>query len=99
LKFSAVWHLVYNVALRDAYLNVKRNAAPGVNELTWQQYGGNLEANLQDLPGRLKRGAYQANPVLRVYLPKADGSLRPIGMLVLEDRIVQRYHRGTEQRI
>jgi len=96
LKFTALWHHVYNDAcLRDAYLSIKRNAAPGVDEQTWQQYGENLEVNLQDLSERLKRGAYQAKPVKRVYVPKADGSLRPIGMLVLEDKIAQRATTGV----
>jgi hypothetical protein len=96
LKFTALWHHVYNVdCLRNAYLSIKRHAAPGVDEQTWQQYGEDLETNLQDLSGRLQRGAYQAKPVLRVYVPKADGSLRPIGMLVLEDKIVQRATTGV----
>jgi len=96
LRFTALWHHVYNVdCLREAYLSLKRHAAPGVDEQTWQQYGEDLEANLQDLSERLKRGAYQAKPVLRVYVPKADGSLRPIGMLVLEDKIVQRATTGV----
>ena len=96
MRFTALWHHVYNVdCLRDAYLSIKRHVAPGMDEQTWQQYGVNLEANLQDLSGRLQRGAYQAKPVLRVYVPKVDGSLRPIGMLVLEDKIVQRATTGV----
>jgi len=96
LQFTALWHHVYNVdCLRGAYLSIKRHAAPGVDDQTWQQYGENLEANLQDLSGRLKRGAYQANPAKRVYVPKADGSLRPIGILVLEDKVVQRATTGV----
>ena len=96
LQFIALWHHVYNVdCLRGAYLSIKRHAAPGVDDQTWQQYGENLEANLQDLSDRLKRGAYQANPAKRVYVPKADGSLRAIGILVLEDKIVQRATTGV----
>jgi RNA-directed DNA polymerase len=96
VKFTALWHHVYNVdCLRDAYLGIKRHAAPGLDDETWQQYGENLEANLQDLSARLKRGAYQAKPVKRVYVPKADGSVRPIGILVLEDKIVQRATTGV----
>lgn len=91
LRFTALWHHVYNIdCLRDAYLSIKRHAAPGVDEQTWQQYGEDLEANLHDLSGRLQCGAYQAKPVLRTYVPKADGSQRPIGIPVLEDKIVQR---------
>jgi Reverse transcriptase (RNA-dependent DNA polymerase) len=91
LRFTALWHHVYNIdCLRDAYLSIKRHAAPGVDEQSWQQYGEDLEVNLQDLSVLLQRGAYQAKPVLRTYVPKADGSQRPIGIPVLEDKIVQR---------
>lgn len=91
LRFTTLWHHVYNIdCLREAYLGIKRHAAPGVDEQTWQQYGEELETNLHDLSGRLQRGAYQAKPVLRIYVPKADGSQRPIGIPVLEDKIVQR---------
>lgn len=91
LRFTALWHHVYNVdQLRKAYLGTKRHAAPGVDDQTWQQYGENLESNLLDLSCRLQRGAYQAKPVKRAYVPKADGSQRPIGVPVLEDKIVQR---------
>ena len=91
LRFTALWHHVYNIdCLREAYLSIKRRAAPGVDEQTWQQYGEDLEANLHDLSRRLQRGAYQAKPVKRTYVPKADGSQRPIGIPVLEDKIVQR---------
>jgi retron-type reverse transcriptase len=90
-RFTALWHHVYNVdQLRNAYLSTKRHAAPGVDDETWQSYGENLETNLLDLSGRLQRGAYRAKPVKRSYIPKADGSQRPIGVPVLEDKIVQR---------
>jgi RNA-directed DNA polymerase len=91
LKFTSLWHHVYNIErLREAYLALKRNAAAGVDGQTWQAYGEELESNLQDLSGRLARGAYRAKPVKRVYIPKADGKQRPIGIPVLEDKIVQR---------
>src|SRR3989441_7218224 len=90
-KFTALLHHVYNPAtLRAAYLSLKREAAPGVDGETWRHYGEALEANLQDLTVRLKRGAYRAKPVRRVYIPKADGRLRPLGVTALEDKIVQR---------
>ena len=76
--------------MRTAYLGLKRNAAPGVDGETWRHYGEDLEANLQDLSERLKRGAYRAKPVRRVYIPKADGRQRPLGVTALEDKIVQR---------
>jgi len=90
-RFTALWHHVYNVnRLRQAYQSLKRGASPGVDGVTWAEYGQTLEANLEDLSGRLKRGAYHAPPVKRVYIPKADGRQRPIGITALEDKIVQR---------
>jgi len=90
-RFTALWHHVYNPErLREAFYRLKRKSAPGVDGQTWQQYGENLEGNLQELSARLKRGAYRARPVRRVYIPKADGRQRPIGVPTLEDKIVQR---------
>jgi group II intron reverse transcriptase/maturase len=63
---------------------------PGIDGETWQHYGEDLEENLRELSRRLQRGAYRAKPVKRGYLPKPDGRRRPIGVLVLEDKIVQR---------
>ena len=89
--FTALWHHVYDVErLRESYYGLKRKAAPGVDGETWQHYGENLEENLRDLSGRLRRGAYRARPVRRTYIPKADGRQRPIGITTLEDKIVQR---------
>ncbi|HTP24175.1 MAG TPA: group II intron reverse transcriptase/maturase, partial [Anaeromyxobacteraceae bacterium] len=90
-RFTALLHHVYDVErLRAAYLATKRDAAAGIDGETWQHYGENLEENLQDLSGRLRRGAYRARPVRRVYIPKADGRRRPLGVPALEDKIVQR---------
>ena len=90
-QFTTLWHHVYNPdRLREAYLGLKRNAAPGVDRVTWQCYGEDLEANLADLSSRLKRGAYRAKPVKRTYIPKEDGRQRPLGVTSLEDKIVQR---------
>jgi group II intron reverse transcriptase/maturase len=89
-KLTSLYHHVYNVDhLREAYWGLKRRAAPGVDGETWQHYGQDLEANLQDLSGRLARGAYRANPVRRAYIPKLDGRQRPLGVPALEDKIVQ----------
>jgi group II intron reverse transcriptase/maturase len=86
-----LWHHVYSVdRLRAAYLGLKRDAAPGVDNETWQHYGEHLEENLDGLSQRLQRGAYRAQPVRRAYIPKADGSQRPLGVTTLEDKIVQR---------
>jgi len=91
LRFTALWHHVYKVdRLREAYLQLKRKAAAGVDGVTWEMYGENLEGNLTDLSDRLKRGAYRAKPVRRVYIPKADGRQRPLGVTATEDKIVQR---------
>lgn len=89
-KLTSLYHHVYEVGhLREAYLSLKRQAAPGVDGETWQQYGQDLEDNLRDLAGRLRRGAYRAAPVRRVYIPKPDGRQRPLGVPALEDKIVQ----------
>ena len=89
-KLTALYHHIYNIDfLREAYLRLKRDAAPGVDGETWQDYGQALEANLQDLSGRLRRGAYRAPPVRRVYIPKPDGRQRALGVTAVEDKIVQ----------
>jgi group II intron reverse transcriptase/maturase len=91
LRFTNLWFHVYDIGrLREAYLALKRSAAPGVDRVTWRQYGESLEENLLDLSGRLRRGAYRAKPVKRVYIPKPDGRQRPLGVTALEDKIVQR---------
>jgi len=91
MRFTALLHHVYHPdTLREAYYGLKREAAPGLDGVTWQDYGGNLEANLQELSGRLKRGAYRARPTRRAYIDKADGRKRPLGVMALEDKIAQR---------
>jgi group II intron reverse transcriptase/maturase len=91
MRFTALMHHIYSLdTLRGAYFDLKRNASAGVDGETWRPYGQNLEENLQDLSGRLKRGAYRAKPVRRTYIPKADGRQRPLGVTALEDKIVQR---------
>jgi group II intron reverse transcriptase/maturase len=90
-RFSALLHHVYDIdRLRTAYDGLKRNAAAGVDGVTWRAYGDNLETNLRDLADRLKRGAYRAKPVRRAFIPKADGRQRPLGVPALEDKLVQR---------
>ena len=91
VKFTALLHHIYRIdTLRFAYSQLKRHAAAGVDGETWRHYGEALEENLQNLSHRLKRGAYRAKPVRRVYIPKADGRQRPLGVTALEDKIVQR---------
>ena len=91
IRFTALMHHIYNIdTLRQAYCKIKRYAAPGVDNERWDDYGEELEGNLQDLSDRLKRGAYRAKPVRRAYIPKPDGRKRPLGITTLEDKIVQR---------
>jgi RNA-directed DNA polymerase len=90
-RFTALLHHVYDIErLRSAFLAIKRDAAAGVDGETWRCYREELQGNLQDLSLRLKRGAYRARPVRRVLIPKGDGGRRPLGVPVLEDKIVQR---------
>ena len=89
-RFTALLHHVDLDRLRAAYRAISPKAAPGVDGVTWGDYGQDLEANLRDLHARVHRGAYRASPSRRVYIPKADGRLRPLGIAALEDKIVQR---------
>jgi len=74
LRFTALLHHIYNLeTLRMAYFRLKKEAAPGVDGETWRHYGETLEGNLQDLAERLKRGAYRAKPVRRVFIPRPTG--------------------------
>jgi len=92
-RFTALLHHVYDIErLRAAYFALKRDAAAGIDGETWRHYGENLQSNLEELSERLKRAAYRARPVRRVYIAKVGkpGELRPLGVPVLEDKIVQR---------
>jgi len=89
-KFTALLHHLTIDLLRDAFLALKRHAAPGVDGVTWQDYEAGLEGNLQDLHARIHRGTYRALPVRRRFIPKPGGKQRPVGIAVLEDKIVQR---------
>ena len=89
IRFTALLHHLTVELLRESFLSLKRKAAPGIDGQTWEQYGQNLEERLIDLHGRVHRGAYRAQPSRRVYLEKPDGRKRPLGIAVLEDKIVQ----------
>lgn len=90
-RLTNLWHHVCNVdRLREAYHGINRKAAAGIDEQSWHDYGVGLEAKLQDLAERLHRGSYHPSPAKRHYIPKADGSRRPIAIPVIEDKIVQR---------
>jgi RNA-directed DNA polymerase len=89
-RFTALLHHVDVDRLRAAYRALKPKAAPGVDGVTWADYGLDLEGNLKDLHARVHRGAYRARPSRRVFIPKPDGRLRPLGIAALEDKILQR---------
>jgi group II intron reverse transcriptase/maturase len=89
-RFTALLHHVDVDRLRMAYFALRPKAAPGVDGVTWEDYGLDLEDNLKDLHARVHRGAYRARPSRRVYIPKPDGRLRPLGVAALEDKILQR---------
>ncbi|MCM2279261.1 MAG: group II intron reverse transcriptase/maturase [Oligoflexia bacterium] len=91
VRFTNLMHHIYNVdRLRASYFAMKRTAAAGVDGETWASYGERLEENLAALSERLRKGGYRAKPVKRTFIPKADGKQRPLGVPVLEDKIVQR---------
>jgi RNA-directed DNA polymerase len=90
VQFTALLHHVNIDLLRSSYGDLKRQAAAGVDGVTWEDYGEDLEARLADLHGRIHRGAYPAKPSRRVWIPKTDGRQRPWGIAALEDKIVQR---------
>ena len=89
-QFTALLHHVDLDRLRAAYRALNPKAAVGVDGETWDTYGQDLEANLQSLVDRVHRGSYRAKPSRRVFIPKTDGRLRPLGIASLEDKIVQR---------
>ena len=89
-KLTALAHHISVDLLREAFLALKRNAAPGADGLTWKTYAETLEGNLADLHARVQRGAYRAQPSRRTWIPKADGRQRPLAVAALEDKIVQK---------
>jgi RNA-directed DNA polymerase len=89
-KFTALFHHISIDLLEEAFFELKEDAAPGVDRLTWKDYEAELERNLEDLHDRVQRGAYRALPSRRVYIPKPDGRQRPLAVAALEDKIVQR---------
>src|SRR5437773_1312796 len=89
LKFTALLHHLTVDLLRASFYRMKREAAPGVDGVNWQEYETGLEDRLIDLHSRVHRGAYRAQPSRRVYIPKADGRQRPLGVAALEDKLVQ----------
>jgi group II intron reverse transcriptase/maturase len=89
MKFTALLHHLNDSSLFRAFHRLEPKASPGVDGVVWQQYRVNLENNLKGMHDRIQRGSYRARPSRRVYIPKADGRLRPLGVAALEDKIVQ----------
>ncbi len=89
-QFTALLHHITPHALQEAYLALKRQAAPGADGVTWRDYGQGLEQKLRHLHHRVHSGSYRAQPVKRQFIAKADGKQRPLGITALEDKIVQR---------
>ena len=95
MEFTALLHHVTEKLLWDSFYRLKKEAAPGVDEVTWQECAERayreqgLEARIRDLHGRVHRGAYRAQPSRRVYIPKLDGRQRPLGIAAVEDKVVQ----------
>ena len=89
-KFTSLLHHVSVELLDRAFFQLKEDAAPGIDGLTWTEYEQDLDCNLEDLHARVHRGAYRALPSRRMYIPKPDGRQRPLAIAALEDKIVQR---------
>src|SRR6266699_403679 len=94
-RFTALLHHVTVHRLMLAFDDLKKDAAPGVDGVTWREYEQDLAANLRDLHERVQSGRYRASPGRRAYIPKADGRQRPLGIATLEDKIVQRAVAGV----
>ena len=90
LKFENLLHHITVSLLHDAFDNLKKSAAAGIDDVTWQEYEQDRDAAIEALHGRIHRGSYRAKPSKRIYIPKSDGRQRPIGIAALEDKIVQK---------
>ncbi len=90
LQFTSLLHHVTEDLLREAFFDLKKTAAVGVDEVSWIDYERGHEERIADLHGRLHRGTYRVQPSKRIYIPKADGRQRPIGIASLEDKVVQK---------
>jgi retron-type reverse transcriptase len=94
-RFTALLHHVSVHRLMRAFDDLKKGASPGVDGVTWHAYEQDLHENLRDLHERVQSGRYRASPSRRVYIPKADGRQRPLGIATLEDKVVQRAVTGV----
>src|SRR5205814_920162 len=96
-KFTTLLHHINPAMLRTAFYAMKRDAAPGVDGMTWDTYEKDLDRRIEDLHARVKTGAYRAQPSRRGYIPKEDGSKRPLAVAALEDGVVTIEEKGTGQ--
>jgi len=92
VRFTALLHHITIDLLKQSYFALKRNAAPGIDGVTWRAYGENLDDKLKDLHNRMHKGGYRTRPAKRTYVPKADGSQRPLSVWCVEDKIVRGEH-------
>ena len=90
VALSTLHHVIDLEWMKEAYRLTRKDGAPGIDGVTAADYAAYLEANLLDLLERIKSGSYRAPPVRRVYIPKADGSRRPLGLPTFEDKVCQR---------
>jgi RNA-directed DNA polymerase len=90
VRFTALLHHITIELLEQSYLSLERDSASGIDGVTWQAYGENLEERLTDLHDRIHKGSYRSRPARRTYIPKADGSRRPLAILCVEDKTVQK---------
>ena len=88
-RFTALLHHIGPAMLRTAFYAIKRDASPGVDGMTWQTYEQDLDRRIEELHARVRSGAYRAQPSRRSYIPKEDGSKRPLAVAALEGKIVQ----------
>jgi len=88
-KFNNLIHLLNKDGLKECFYQLKKGRAAGVDDVTFEEYEQHLDANLEDLVARMKRFSYRPQAVRRVYIPKANGKLRPLGIPAIEDKIVQ----------
>jgi len=88
-RFNNLIHLLNKDRLKECFYQLKKGRAVGVDDVTFEEYEQNLDANLEDLVARMKRCSYRPQPVRRAYIPKANGKLRPLGIPAIEDKIVQ----------
>ena len=90
MRFNNLLNHITFELLTASFFDLKKQAAPGVDGVTWAEYADNFEAKITDLHSRVHRGTYRAQPSKRTWIPKLDGKLRPLGIAALEDKIVQR---------